>query len=86
MLNKRIGTVLVEVCMNNPLADEPLAELEEEFPEVVTQLTDCLGNCELCAMMSYALVNLQTVMHESSEECMKIVREAIVQEIAYDEI
>ncbi|UVI31556.1 YuzB family protein [Paenibacillus spongiae] len=76
-----LGLVVVEVCIRNAMAKHALEELEEEYPEVAIQRTDCLSMCNLCRARPYAMVNQKKIYDESEERCLGKVKEAVEEEI-----
>jgi len=76
-----LGLVVVEVCVRNAMAKHALEDLEEEYPEVAIQRTDCLSMCNLCRARPYAMVNQKKVYDKSEEQCLSKVKEAVEEEI-----
>ena len=76
-----LGLVVVEVCVRNAMAKHALEDLEEEYPEVAIQRTDCLSMCNLCRARPYAMVNQKKEYDKSEEQRLSKEKEAVEEEI-----
>ncbi|MDQ0088355.1 uncharacterized protein YuzB (UPF0349 family) [Paenibacillus anaericanus] len=81
-----LGIVVVEVCDSNLMSALELEDLEEEYPEVAVLRTECLSLCGLCKIRPYALVNAKRVFATTSEECIKLIKQRIEEELLAFEI
>ncbi|RXT01932.1 DUF1450 domain-containing protein [Ammoniphilus sp. CFH 90114] len=77
-----MGIVIVEVCNANFITAFDLEELEQEFPEASVIRMECLNLCGLCSRSPYALVNGKRVFAKTIEECVKLIKERIKEELA----
>jgi uncharacterized protein YuzB (UPF0349 family) len=77
-----MGIIIVEVCTDNFLGSLDLEQLEADYPEVAVIRTQCLGHCALCRARPYAMVNDKRIYAGTAEECLRLVREAIEEELA----
>ncbi|OYD07194.1 YuzB family protein [Paludifilum halophilum] len=69
---------MVEFCINRLTPD--VEEIKEELeldPEVDVLENSCLGNCEVCAQIPYAMVNGDIVTGETAEKLSENIRQAI---------
>lgn len=82
-----LGIVVVEVCDSNLLSSLELEQLEEEYPEIAVLRLDCLNLCGLCKLRPYAMVNGKRVLAKTVEECVKLIKQTIEEELrAFDDI
>ncbi|GIP48108.1 hypothetical protein D3C76_600240 [compost metagenome] len=80
-----LGIVIVEVCDSNLMSALELEQLEEDYPEIAVMRQDCLSLCGLCKLRPYALVNGKRVAAKTTEECIRLVKQAIEDELnVYD--
>lgn len=75
------GLVVIEVCERNILASKQLEELEDEYPEIAVQRTQCLSMCHLCRAVPYAMVNRKRVYAKTVDLCLHFIQEAAIKEI-----
>lgn len=74
--------MLVEVCDRNGIMLQPLDDLERHIPEAAVLKTNCLDDCNLCRARPFALVNGKRIFAESGEACMRLVEQAVREELA----
>jgi len=56
--------------------------IESEYPEVAVLRNECLSFCGMCARSPYAIVNGKRIFAKTAEECLKLIRERIEEELA----
>ncbi|GGG16303.1 hypothetical protein GCM10010913_42920 [Paenibacillus aceti] len=76
-----MGIVVVEICTNNRISALDLEQLEEEYPEIAVMRTDCLNFCGMCRARPYAMVNGNKVFAKTTEECLRLIKQAIEAEL-----
>jgi len=76
-----LGIVLVEVCDRNGIMLLPLDDIERKYPEAAVMKTNCLDDCNLCRVRPFALVNGRRLHAETGEQCMKLIEEAVKEEL-----
>jgi uncharacterized protein YuzB (UPF0349 family) len=69
---------LIEFCINNLTADvlDVKQTLEKDRSLDVLEY-GCLGNCGLCAMQPYALVNGKLITANTAEELLEKIYQAV---------
>lgn len=72
---------MVEVCDRNGIMLQPLDEIERKFPEAAVIKTNCLDDCNLCRVRSFALVNGKRVFAETGEACMGKIEETVKEQL-----
>lgn len=78
-----MGIVVVEICDASLITDLDVEGiLENEFPEVAVLESSCLSFCGMCAKRPYAIVNGKRIFAKTSEECLELIREYIITELA----
>ncbi|MDC3418187.1 DUF1450 domain-containing protein [Aquibacillus salsiterrae] len=79
-----MGIVVVEICDSNLMNTIDIeAIIESEYPEVAVLINDCLNFCGLCRLKPYAMVNGKRIHAKSPDDCLKKIREAIEEELAF---
>ncbi|WP_071394308.1 DUF1450 domain-containing protein [Bacillus tuaregi] len=79
-----MGIVVVDICESSFINEVDVETiLETEYPEVAVISNDCLSFCGMCAKRPFAFVNGKPIFAKTVEECLRLIRERIEEELAF---
>lgn len=72
-----LSLVFVEVCDANLACREELFELENENPSVSVMETECMSQCELCALHPYVFINGDLLYTDSPDSLIQQAKDKV---------